>query len=250
MLDLQTLSADDGTHLVVRDEKLDGCEILALDGPDARSRKKGRLRTMGAVALNDAAHAHGRSSLQQGAGDNHVCLRYGVASTSDGQNSIVYTLDHLGDASFDASLVAQFGDVLATLSDDDTGLFGRHNGAQGQLGLGIFFVGARCGLAVGAEAAFIVELNAIKTAGKVVTVGRDVLRSRHGVRGWDEDGGDEERKSARGPKNVRLEIKQQSRDGNGAVGLGLVKYASVILINFFFLSSNVACEEWESDDGV
>lgn len=94
----------------------------------------------------------------------------------------MHALHHLGDASFDASLVAQFGNVLAAFADDDTGLFGGHDGAQSQLSLGVFFIGAGCGLAIRAQATLIVELNAIEGAGKVVAIGRDILRSRHGVR--------------------------------------------------------------------
>lgn len=137
---------------------------------------------MRAVGLKDPAHTHGWSSFQQGAGDDHVCLRNGVASTSDGQNSIVHTLHHLGDTSFDTSLIAQFSNILAAFADDDASLFGGDDGAQSQLGLGIFFVGAWCRLAIGTQTTLIVELNAIESAGKVVAIGRDVLRGRHGVR--------------------------------------------------------------------
>lgn len=50
--------------------------------------------------------------------------------------------------------------------------------------------------------------------------------------------------SLRGPGKMRLEVKQQSRDGNGAVGLELVKHALVLLLR----TSPMRCRR--SDDGV
>lgn len=127
---------------------------------------------MCAITLNDAAHAQGGSAFQQGAGDDHVGLGNGVASTSDCKDAIVDTLDNFGDASLDASLVAQLSNVLSTLADDDASFLGGDNGANGQLCLGVLFVCAGSGLAIGTEAAVaVIELDAVE-AGSQVVAGR------------------------------------------------------------------------------
>lgn len=137
---------------------------------------------MCSVAREDAAHAHGRCTFQQCAGDNHICLRNSVASTSDGQNAVVNALHDLAHASLDSGLVAQLGDILATLSDDDAGFFGGNNSAQSQLGLGILLVSPRRRFPIGSESGLaVVELNAVQADGQVVSVGRKaVLVGRHG----------------------------------------------------------------------
>lgn len=137
---------------------------------------------MRAVAREDAAHAHGRCTFQQCAGDNHVRLRDGVASTSDGQDAVVNALHDLADSSLDSSLIAQLGDILATLADDDTSFFGGYDGAQSQLGLSILLVGSRRRFSVGSESRLaVVELNTVQADSKVVSVGRKVvLVGRHG----------------------------------------------------------------------
>lgn len=137
---------------------------------------------MRSVAREDAAHAHGRCTLQQCASDNHVRLRDGVASTSDGQNAVVNALHDLAYSGLDSSLVAQLGDILATLADDHTGFFGGHNSAQSQLGLGILLVGPRRRFSIRSESGLaVIELDAVQTDRKVVSVGREVvLVGRHG----------------------------------------------------------------------
>lgn len=137
---------------------------------------------MRSVAREDAAHAHGRCTFQQCASDYHVRLRDGVASTSDGQNAVVNALYDLADSGLDSSLVAQLGDILATLADNYTGFFGGNDGAQSQLGLGILLVGPRGRFSVRSESRLaVIELNAIQADSKVVSVGRKaVLVGRHG----------------------------------------------------------------------
>ena len=58
-------------------------------------------------------------------------------STSDGEDTVVDTLDHLGDASLDTGLIAEIGNVLASLADNDTSLLGRDEGTKGQGSSGI-----------------------------------------------------------------------------------------------------------------
>lgn len=135
---------------------------------------------MRAVALDNATHAHGRSTLKESARDNGVGTRDGVAAASDGQDTVVDTLDHLADAGLDTSFVAKISDVLASLANNDTGLLGRDNGAEGKLGLGVFLVRLRGRFAVGAEAVF--ELHVVHVIDDITAVGRhEVLRGSHGA---------------------------------------------------------------------
>lgn len=91
-------------------------------------------------------------------------------------------LDNLANASLDASLVTQVCHILASLANDDAGLLGRHNRAQGQLGLGILLVGLGDDLAVGAEAWLVIHLHVVGKVRDIVAVGRDaVLLSRHSL---------------------------------------------------------------------
>lgn len=94
-------------------------------------------------------------------------------------------LHDLADSSLDSRLIAQLGDILATLADDDTSFFGGYDGAQSQLGLSILLVGPRRRFSVGSESRLaVVELNAVQADSKVVSVGRKVvLIGRHGRTG-------------------------------------------------------------------
>lgn len=141
---------------------------------------------MRSIVLDDTSHAQGGGPFQQCTGDDRVRLRNGVASASDGQDTIVDTLHDLGDTSLDAGLVAQLCHVLATLADDDAGLFGGDDGAEGELRLGVLLVGAGGRLAVGAKTALtIFDLDAVHADGQVVAVGgKVVLMGRHGNR-WE-----------------------------------------------------------------
>lgn len=51
---------------------------------------------------------------------------------SDGQDTIVDTLDNLGDTSLDAGLIAEISNVLTGLANDDTSLLGRDEGTERQ----------------------------------------------------------------------------------------------------------------------
>lgn len=153
---------------------------------------------MRAVALHDAAHAHGRGALEESAGHYGIGARDGIAITGNGEDAVVDALDHLADASLDASLIAKVSDVFAALSDDDARLLGRDDGAERELSLGVFLVRLRGGLAVGAEA--LIHLELIHGIDNVVSVGgENFLRGRHvccevgrgslGAREWKRTGG-------------------------------------------------------------
>lgn len=138
---------------------------------------------MCAIALNDATHAQGGGAFQQGASNNHVCFGNGVASTGDGQDTVMNALYNLGNTSLDSSLVAQLSNILSALANDDSSLLGGDNGADSQLCLGVLFICAGGWLAIGTKSAVaVVKLDAIETGGQVVAGrGKVVLRRRHDV---------------------------------------------------------------------
>lgn len=80
------------------------------------------------------------------------------------------TLDHFANASFDASLFAEVSNILASFADDDTGFFGRNNGAEGQLRLRVLFFSL--GLFV-SSITHVELVHAIGKAGVVNVVGID-----------------------------------------------------------------------------
>ena len=86
-------------------------------------------------------------------------------------------LHDLADTSLDTSLVAQVGHVLSTLSDDDAGFLGGHYGSEGKLGLGVFLIRLRSGLAVRAKTVIHLELvHLVEHIG--IVANHDILR-RH-----------------------------------------------------------------------
>ena len=92
------------------------------------------------------------------------------------------------DSGADASLVTQIGHVLSSLANDYTSLFGRHNGAKGQVGLRVFLLGALRSVVGGVEAAIAVGAVVVRGrhlsvfGGHVVEVGSDGKRSVVGRR--------------------------------------------------------------------
>lgn len=75
-------------------------------------------------------------------------------------------LHDLAYSGLDSGLVAQLGDILAALADDNTGLFGGHDSAQGQLGLGVLLVGSRRRFSIGSESGLaVLELNTVQADG-------------------------------------------------------------------------------------
>ncbi len=133
---------------------------------------------MSAVALDDAAHAHGRGTLEESAGNDGVGSGDGVAFTGDGEDAIMDALNDLADTGFHTSLVTEVSDVLAAFSNDDTSLLGGDDGAERQLGLSVFLVRLRGGLPVRAKALLHLEL--IHGIDDIVSVGgKDFLRVGH-----------------------------------------------------------------------
>ena len=63
-LDLEPLSTDNGTHLIVRDEKFDGCRVLVSLESSTGSKNERQL-TVGAITLDNASHAHRRCAFEQ-----------------------------------------------------------------------------------------------------------------------------------------------------------------------------------------
>jgi hypothetical protein len=163
------------------------CEIKSLTARGSVSVVDSTIRaevlTVSSVALHNAAHTHGGRSLKKGAGDNGIGPRHRVATASNGQDTIMYTLYYLADASLDAGLVSEVCNVLSALSNDDASFLGRDNGAQRQLGLGILLVRLRGGLAIRSQP--IVHLKVIQAVDELVAVGRVVvLRGRHDELGF------------------------------------------------------------------
>lgn len=66
-------------------------------------------------------------------------LRHTINGAADGKNTLMHSRDNLADARFDAGLVAQLGDVLPALPNDDACVLGTNERPEGQI------IGARRG---------------------------------------------------------------------------------------------------------
>ena len=134
---------------------------------------------MGAVSADQSAHAHLGCAIEQALGDEPVCFGDAAQAARDGQHAVVNTLNNLAYASADASLIAEVRDVLACLPYDNSCFFGRDNGAQGELRLGVLFFGARDYVDV---VAFI-EREAIELLGDAISIMDSLLGffGRHDV---------------------------------------------------------------------
>ena len=141
---------------------------------------KGQRLTVSTIVGDDAAHAHSRGAFEKSASNNGVSTRDGIAATSDGEDSIMDALNDLANTSLDASLVAEVGNILATLADDDTCFLGRDDGTQSQLSLGVLLVRLRGRFAIGAEA--VLHFQVVQRVDDIAVVRHDILR-RHGE-GW------------------------------------------------------------------
>jgi hypothetical protein len=106
-----------------------------------------RQLTVGSIVIDDTTHAHLRDTFQQSLGHNAICLGNASQSTSHSKDSIVDAGNDLGHTGANSSLVAQLGNILSLLANDDSGFLGRDNCAQGELLLGILLFGARWRLA-------------------------------------------------------------------------------------------------------
>lgn len=101
---------------------------------------------MGPVVGDDAAHAHLRSTLQQALGDQRVSLSNANQRSGHSEDAVVDAGNDLADTGLDASLVAQIGDVLAGLANDDTRLFGRDDRTKSQHCLSVLLFGLGSGV--------------------------------------------------------------------------------------------------------
>ena len=72
----------------------------------SRKRGCGASPTVSAIALDDAAHTHRRSTLEQSPGYHSIGSRDGFAAASDGQDTIVHALHHFANTRLDARLIA------------------------------------------------------------------------------------------------------------------------------------------------
>jgi hypothetical protein len=117
LLDLQSLSTDNGTHEVVGDQKSDRGE-----GTDGR-RRKGRV---------------GKGSLEQKFCDLGKGGSDTFDLTRDGEDSVLNTSDDLGDTSLDTGRSSDLSDGGTSFTDDDTGFLGRDKRSDGQ---GVLLVG-------------------------------------------------------------------------------------------------------------
>lgn len=137
---------------------------------------------MSAARVDDPAHAHSRGALKKTLGNEVVGLCDAAERARHGEDAIMDARDDLADAGADTSLVAEAGDILTGLADDDTGFFGGDNGAQGQLRLGVFFFGP------GSRLAVRVSGKPVKGVRDVVDIGgggsRDFFGRHDVVGGW------------------------------------------------------------------
>jgi hypothetical protein len=110
--------------------------------------------TVGAIGADQTAHAHCRCAVEEAFGDEAICLGDSGQTASNREHAVVDALDDLADAGAHARLVAQIGDVLARLANDDAGLLRGDNGAEGELRVRVLLLGARgnVGLAVHVQA--------------------------------------------------------------------------------------------------
>lgn len=132
---------------------------------------------MSAVALDDTTHSDGGRTFEESSSNDGISPRDGITATSDGENSIMDTLNDLADAGFHTGLVTKVSNVLAALSNNDTRFLGGNNGTQGHLSLSIFLVRLRGELPVGAES--FVHFQLIQRVHDIAASGRKQILRRH-----------------------------------------------------------------------
>jgi len=98
----------------------------------------------------------------------------------DAQNPVVDTLNDLGDTSLDSGEFSKVGDVLSSLSDDDTGLLGRDESSKGEVLALLSVLSSLSGLVV-----VSVGLGGILTSG--LAGGRVLGKGGGGCRGEREE---------------------------------------------------------------
>lgn len=120
VLNLETLTTDDGAHEVVRDEEAHrGSLSSGLSG--------------GTVCLDGSVEG----VFEDGLCDEGESVRDTDQGTRDGEDAVVNTGDDLGNASLDACLLTELCDVGTALADDDAGFLGGDEGADEEGSVGV-----------------------------------------------------------------------------------------------------------------
>jgi hypothetical protein len=96
----------------------------------------------------DTAHAELRNALEQTIGYMTVGGSDSVQRAENSEDTIMDTRDDLADAGADTSLVTEFGDVLASFSNNDACFLRGDDSSQSKLSEGILVVGAGRGIFV------------------------------------------------------------------------------------------------------
>lgn len=97
---------------------------------------------MCSIGIDETTHAHLWCTIEQRLGDLAVGASDIVKRSSDGENTIVNTLNDLADSSADLCLLAEVCNIPALLADNDTCFLGGDNGSHGQGLGGILLFGA------------------------------------------------------------------------------------------------------------
>lgn len=87
---------------------------------------------MRAVGIDETAHAHLGCTVEERLGDLAIGASDIVERPSNGENTVMNTLNDLADSSADLGLLAEICNIPALLSNYDTGLLGRDDGTHGQ----------------------------------------------------------------------------------------------------------------------
>lgn len=122
----------------------------------------------------NSGHGAGRV-VQQGLGDHGVGTGNSLEGTSDGEDTVMDAGDDLADAGLDTSLVAEVGNVLSRLANDDTSFLGGDYGAEGNGRNSILLVGANTLLLAILIVVLVID-------GEIVKVGLKGLVSTSGMR--------------------------------------------------------------------
>lgn len=148
LLDLQSLSTDNGTHEVVGNEETKGGESVV--GHVSGIGERGRHEQLGNLRIT------GSDFLQL---------------SSNAENSVLNTRDDFADTGFNTRVVSDLGDASTTFTDDDAGLFGANQTPDGQ--------STSTGL-TGFAVLLLVLLVGGLVNGKVVNLRGDLLRASVG----------------------------------------------------------------------
>ena len=132
-------------------------------------RNRKHVLTVSAGIGDKATHSHHWSTLKESLGNDSVGLGNGIASSGDGEDTVVNTLNDLGDTGLDASLITEVGNILASLSNDNAGLLGGDNSTEGQLSLSVLLLSLWGWLSVWTKALAVrTDVQAVHVVGKII----------------------------------------------------------------------------------